>query len=104
MCPKHEELELNFYCETCDQLVCQYCIVRDHLNHHHNTVKEVVAKHRKELDRIMEPANMMIEELSSAFDKITIVRNEIGRKLMALIRRLIGIMFAVICMHTYYIN
>ena len=26
LCPKHEELELNFYCETCDQLVCQFWI------------------------------------------------------------------------------
>ena len=77
LCPKHE-LELNIYCETCDHLVCQYCIVRDHLNHHHNTVKEVVVKHRKELDKIMEPVNMMIKELSSAYDKITTVQNEMG--------------------------
>ena len=78
LCPKHEELELNFYCETCDQLVCQYCIVRDHLNHNHDTVKEIAVKHRKELDKIMEPVTMMIEELSLAYDNITIVRNEIG--------------------------
>ena len=78
LCPKHEELELNFYCETCNQLVCQYCIVRDHLNHNHDTVKEVAFKHRKELDKIMEPVDMMIDELSLAYDKITIVRNEIG--------------------------
>ena len=31
-CQEHE-IELKFYCETCDQLVCHYCIMKDHLKH-----------------------------------------------------------------------
>ena len=77
LCPKHE-LELNFYCETCDQLVCQYCIMKDHLKHDHDTVKEVATKHRKELDKIMEPVEKMIEGLSMAHKEVSNTGNKIG--------------------------
>ena len=77
MCLKHE-LELNFYCETCDQLVCHYCIMKDHLKHDHDTVKEMATKHRKELDKIMEPVEKMIEGLSVAHKKVSNTRDKIG--------------------------
>ena len=77
MCQKHE-LELNFYCETCDQLVCHYCIMKDHLKHDHDTVKEMAIKHRKELDKIMEPVEKMIEGFSVACKKVSNTRDNIG--------------------------
>ena len=77
MCQKHE-LELNFYCETCDQLVCQYCIMKDHFKHDHDTVKEIAPKHRKELDKIMEPVERMIEGLSIVCKKVSNTRDKIG--------------------------
>ena len=77
LCQEHE-LELNFYCETCDQLVCQYCIMKDHLKHDHDTVKKMATKHRKELDKIMEPVEKMIEGLSVACKKVSNERNNIG--------------------------
>ena len=77
LCQEHE-LELNFYCETCDQLVCQYCIMKDHLKHDHDTVKKMAAKHRKGLDKIMEPVEKIIEELSVACKKVSNERNNIG--------------------------
>ena len=77
MCQKHE-LELNFYCETCDQLVCQYCIMKDHFKHDHDTVKEMAVKHRKELDKIMEPVEKMSEGLSVACKKVNNMRDKIG--------------------------
>ena len=77
LCPKHE-LELNFYCETCDQLVCHYCIMKDHLKHDHDTVKEMATKHRKELNKIMEPVEKMIEGLSVAHKKVSNTGDKIG--------------------------
>ena len=77
VCQKHE-LELIFYCETCDQLVCHYCIMKDHLKHDHDTVKEMATKHRKELDKIMEPVEKMIEGLSVARKKVSNMRDKIG--------------------------
>ena len=77
LCQEHE-LELNFYCETCDQLVCQYCIMKDHFKHDHDTVKKMATKHRKELDKIMEPVEKMIEGLSVACKKVSNARDKIG--------------------------
>ena len=76
MCQKHE-LELNFYCDTCDHLVCHYCIMKDHLKHDHDTVKEMAVKHRKELDKIMEPVGKMIEGLSVVRKKVSNMRDKI---------------------------
>ena len=42
MCAEHD-IELLFYCETCDQLVCMYCTVKDHGGHKHDTVKKIVS-------------------------------------------------------------
>ena len=77
LCQEHE-LELNFYCETCDQLVCHYCIMKDHLKHDHDTVKKMATKHKKQLDEIMEPVEKMIEGLSIARKKVSNMRDKIG--------------------------
>ena len=76
LCQEHE-LELNFYCETCDQLVCQYCIMKDHFKHDHDTVKKMATKHRKQLDKIVEPVEKMIERLSVANNKVSNTRDKI---------------------------
>ena len=77
LCQEHE-LELNFYCETCDQLVCQYCIMKDHFKHDHDTLKKMATKHRKELDKIMESVEKMIEGLSVARKEVSNTRDKIG--------------------------
>ena len=80
LCQEHE-LELNFYCETCDKLVCQYCIMKDHLKHDHDTVKKMATKHRKKLDKTMELVEKMIEGLSIACKKVKNVKDRIGAQL-----------------------
>ena len=77
VCQEHE-LELDFYCETCDQLVCHYCIVKDHLKHNHDTVKKMATKHRKKLDKITEPIEKMIEELSVARKNANDIQDKIA--------------------------
>ena len=63
MCREHNN-ELLFYCETCDQLVCMHCTVKDHNGHNHDTVKKIVGKHRQELKKITAPVEEMIRGLS----------------------------------------
>ena len=74
---KEHELELNFYCETCKQLVCHYCITKAHLNHKHNTAKDVASKCGIEMDEIMEPVHEMISKLSEVCEKVTMTREKI---------------------------
>ena len=77
LCPDHE-LGLNFFCETCDQLVCHYCTTNEHSGHVHNSVKKMANKHRKELEKIMEPVEKMIVDLSVLRQKVKAVGEDVG--------------------------
>ena len=63
-------IELNLYCETCEQLVCHYCITKSHHNHSHDTVKKLADKYRKELDKVVEPVQKMVDGLSAACNQL----------------------------------
>ena len=69
LCKEHDE-QLKYYCETCDQLVCMYCTVKKHNDHHHDSVKQMATKHRNELNKITDPVEGMIKNLSEAHDNI----------------------------------
>ncbi|XP_065919863.1 tripartite motif-containing protein 2-like [Dysidea avara] len=69
-CPDHN-LELKFYCETCEKLVCHYGTMNEHVNHSHGAVKKKAAEHKEQLKNITAPLNDMITKLSQAHDNIT---------------------------------
>ena len=76
LCQEHD-MELNFYCGTCERLVCHYCTTTDHNGHEHNTVKKMANKNRAELDDIIKPVEEMIGELSKAHQKVTTTREKV---------------------------
>ena len=78
LCPDHSTLELDFFCETCDQLICHYCTTNEHNGHVHNSVKKMANKHRKELEKIIEPVEKMIIDLSASREKVAATGEEIG--------------------------
>ena len=77
LCQDHD-LELNFFCETCDHLICHYCTTNEHNGHVHNSVKKMANKHRKELEKIIEPVEKMIANLSASHQKVAATGEEIG--------------------------
>ena len=79
ICKEHD-IELLFYCETCDQLVCMYCTVKDHNGHNHDTVKKMVDKHRQELKKVTAPVEEMIRGLSDTHDNIEKMRKKIRQQ------------------------
>ena len=79
MCREHD-IELLFYCETCDQLVCMYCTVKDHNGHNHDTVKKMVGKHKDDLKKITAPVEEMIRGLSDTHDNIEKMRKKIRQQ------------------------
>ena len=76
LCKEHDE-QLKYFCETCEQLVCMYCTVKEHNGHNHDTVKKMATKHRNELKEVTTPVDRMIRDLSEAHDNI----NEMGKKI-----------------------
>ena len=79
MCKEHD-IELLFYCETCEQLVCMYCTVKEHNGHNHDTVKKMATKHRNELKEVTAPVDEMIRDLSEAHDNIDKMGKKIRRQ------------------------
>ena len=76
VCKQHD-IELSFYCETCEQLVCMYCTVKDHNGHNHDTVKKMADKPRKALIAFTAPLNEIIKDLSEAHDTVDHMREKI---------------------------
>ncbi|XP_065907376.1 E3 ubiquitin-protein ligase TRIM71-like [Dysidea avara] len=69
LCKEHD-YELKHYCETCDELVCVYCTMKDHSGHNHDTVKKIADKHRSQLKEITTPIEGMVQGLSGVHDNI----------------------------------
>ena len=65
LCRKHN-IELLFYCEECEELVCVYCTTKEHSGHNHDAVKQLAKKHREELKNATTPIKGMIDNLSKA--------------------------------------
>ena len=65
-CPNHQKNELDYYCKTCDKIVCLYCTVKDHVGHTHDIVEKTASEHRNVLRKIITPVDEMIENLSKA--------------------------------------
>ena len=79
MCEKHN-LELAFYCETCEDLVCLYCTTtKQHSGHVHDAVKQLAGKHRQELSTITTPIKGTIDSLSNACENLNKVAGEIQK-------------------------
>ena len=79
ICKEHD-IELLFYCGTCEQLICMYCTVKEHNGHNHDTVKKMATKHRNELKDVTAPVDEMIRDLSEAHDNIDKMKKKIRRQ------------------------
>ena len=76
-CPNHQKNELDYYCKTCDKIVCLYCTVKDHVGHTHDIVEKTASEHRNVLRKIITPVDGMIENLSKAEANIVSTQEKI---------------------------
>ena len=79
LCKEHDE-KLKYFCETCEQLVCMYCTVKEHNGHNHDTVKKMATKHRNELNEVTASVDEIIRDLSEAHDNIVKMGKKIRRQ------------------------
>ena len=75
-CPDHD-LELKFYCDTCERLVCVYCTMNEHATHSHGALKAKAAKHREQLKITTSPLKDMDDKLSQAHNSISGIREKV---------------------------
>ena len=76
-CPNHQKNELDYYCKTCDKIVCLYCTVKDHVGHSHDIVEKTASEHRNVLMRIITPVEEMSKNLSKAEANIVSTQEKI---------------------------
>ena len=77
-CQEHD-LELEYYCETCEKLVCLQC-TREHDNHEYNVAKKFANKYQSELNKVTAPIEVMIEDLSKVHNSVEDIRTAIRQK------------------------
>ena len=79
VCSKHKN-ELNYHCESCDELPCHTCTMKKHNGHVYDTVKNVVGKHRQQLKEMTDSIEEMIRGLSNTNDNIDKMAKKIRQK------------------------
>jgi len=85
-CRQHDN-EMHYYCETCEEMICFYCTVKNHSGHCHDTIKKVVNKYTRKLNDNND-IDTMISSLSEAYndakkmkDSIKKQGNEVNKKI-----------------------
>ena len=94
-CSKHLSKELDLYCETCEQLACQHCIVRIHRDHQYDLVTDAFQKHKNILAASLQPVEQQLdtvtkslEQLDTRCQQITDQRKTVAENIHRTIRQL----------------
>ena len=55
-CKRHTSKKLKLYCETCEELICTYCVVFEHVqpDHECSPLEEIAERKREELRKVCE--------------------------------------------------
>ena len=76
-CREHGSNELQYYCETCNELLCVYCTVKEHKDHSHNTVKKMAAKVRHRMNENIAGVENMLSYLLKLHGEIEEMMSQI---------------------------
>ena len=72
---------LDFYCKTCNTLICQMCIMTGHRQHHYDLVNKVVDEERDKIKLLVTPLKTILDcEVAVAMKKMEDVDNELNNE------------------------
>ena len=73
------------YCETCDQLFCQYCSITNHQAHQYGLVADVFPKHKKrKLTEVKEQLSILTtaqQAMEDRIDQISVQGKEVEQQI-----------------------
>ena len=79
-CKEHQEMEAEYFCETCSNLVCSKCTNDKHKGHKHNLISSVYSKHKLELMSSLKPLqeslDIVQEALVASDDMVKAINNQ----------------------------
>ena len=76
-CSKHPAKELDLFCETDQELICQHCIVKTHRDHRYDLVSEAFPKHRDAVASHLEPVRQQLNTVNKAIHDLGIAQDQI---------------------------
>ena len=76
-CSKHQGKELDLFCETDHELICQVCVVTTHQNHHYNLASEAIPKHRDAIAVHVGPVMLLLSSVSKAIHDLDTTQDKI---------------------------
>ena len=69
-CSKHPTKELDLYCETCEELICQHCTVRIHRDHQYDLVTDAFHKHKDVLVTSLQPVEQQLDTVTKSLQQL----------------------------------
>ena len=69
-CSKHPAKELDLYCETCEELICQHCTVRVHRDHQYDLVTDTFQKHKEVLVTSLQPVEQQLDTVTKSLQQL----------------------------------
>ena len=69
-CSKHPVKELDLYCETCEELICQHCTVRMHRDHQYDLVTDAFQKHKEVLVTSLQPVEQQLDTVTKSLQQL----------------------------------
>ena len=69
-CKKHPENLLKIYCETCNELICNNCMIRLHQGHQYDLISDTLPKHKQEIIDELEPVKQHLATTNRALHSI----------------------------------
>ena len=76
-CREHGSNELPYYCETCNELICMYCTIKEHSGHNHDTVKKMATKCRHKMNKNITTIENMFKDLSKLHSNIEMMLTKV---------------------------
>ena len=76
-CSKHPGKELDLFCETDQELICQHCIVKTHRDHQYDLVSEAFPKHRDIMASHLEPVRQQLSTVNKAVQDLGTEQDQI---------------------------
>ena len=68
-CKEHHQ-PMNMYCFDCSSLICPHCTIKNHKEHHHESIKQSAPQVKKKLIQQLEPLKEVHANLSRIVEEI----------------------------------
>ena len=76
----NKQRPLDFYCTTCNILICQVCVRIDHHQHHYDPVNQIADEERCKIKDLVAPLETMLDKVTVALKKVEDADNELNNE------------------------